>query len=302
MTSVPLGQSTGAVPAPGESAATSGPAAGAAPAGLGLRRRGATLAGTVVPPLVVFVVFLGIWILVSQVILDPDRRFLLPAPWSVVDVGFLDGANRAELLAGLWLTAKAALIGFGLSVAIGMALAIAMSQAKWVERSLFPYAVVLQTVPILALVPLIGFVIGFNFPSRVLVCILIALFPVVTNTLFGLLSAEQGQHDLFTLHRAGRVTRLLKLQLPAAMPAIFAGFRIAAGASVIGAVVGDFFFKQGDPGIGVLIDLYSSELESERLYAAVILSSLLGIAVFVFVGVVERRVVGRWHTSTRHGG
>ena len=184
---------------------------------------------------------------------------------------------------------------------LAVLVAIAMSQASWVERSVFPYAVVLQTLPILALVPLIGFAIGYNFPSRVLVVVLIALFPVITNTLFGLLSVDQSHHDLFTLHNANRFTRLVKLQLPAALPAIFTGFRIAAGQAVIGAVVGDFFFKQGEPGIGVLIDLYASQLESERLYASVIVASLLGIVVFALVGVINQRVVGRWHASTRAG-
>ena len=254
------------------------------------------------PPLLVLLLVLGLWVLASEVLLADDKRFLLPAPWDVVKVGFLDSANLTEILKGLWLTAKAAFIGLALSIVLGMALAIAMSQAAWVERALFPYAVVLQTIPILALVPLVGFTLGYDFSSRVLVCVLIALFPIVTNTLFGLLSVDQGQHDLFTLHRASRLTRLRKLQLPAAMPAVFTGFRVAAGASVIGAVVGDFFFKQGDPGIGVLIDLYSSQLESERLYAAVIASSLLGIAVFVLVGFLNQRIVGRWHASTRGGG
>jgi len=255
----------------------------------------------VVPPLLVFVFVIAIWTLVSQVVLDPDKQFLLPPPWEVVKVGFLDFDNLSEIMAGLWLTAKAALLGLLLSIVVGMALGIAMSQAKWIERSVFPYAVVLQTIPILALVPLIGFTLGFDFSSRVLVCVLIALFPVITNTLFGLLSVERGQHDLFTLHRANRWTRLVKLQLPAAMPAIFTGFRIAAGAAVVGAVVGDFFFKQGEPGIGQLIDLYSSQLESERLYAAVIASSLLGVVVFVLVGFINQRVVGRWHESAGAG-
>jgi NitT/TauT family transport system permease protein len=260
------------------------------------------MAAVVIPPLLVFFVVLGAWVLVSEVVLAPSKRFLLPAPWQVVDVAFLDGQNRAELLNALWLTARAALLGLGLSIVIGIGTAIAMSQAKWIERSLFPYAVVLQTIPVLALVPLVGFVLGFDFTSRVLVVILLSLFPIITNTLFGLLSADQAQHDLFTLHRAGRLRRLRRLQLPAAMPAIFTGLRIAAGASVIGAVVGDFFFKQGEAGIGQLIDLYSSQLESERLYAAVILSSLLGIAVFLVVGWLQARIVGRWHASTRHGG
>jgi NitT/TauT family transport system permease protein len=292
---------TPAVPTPSApDVAPTAPVAGAS-SRLGLRTRGASLASMVLPPLLVFLVVLGVWALVSEVVLDDDKRFLLPPPWSVVNVAFFDSYNRVELFNGLWLTTKAAMIGLALSIVIGMGTAIAMSQAKWIERSIYPYAVVLQTIPVLALVPLVGFVFGFDFSSRVLVVVLISLFPIITNTLFGLLSADQGQHDLLSLHRAGRWTRLLKLQLPAAMPAIFTGLRIAAGASVIGAVVGDFFFKQGDPGIGVLIDLYSSQLESERLYAAVILSSLLGIVVFLAVGWLEQRVVGRWHSSTRHG-
>jgi NitT/TauT family transport system permease protein len=266
-----------------------------------MRARSRSMASTILPPLVVFLAVLGLWFLASYVLISPSKRFLLPPPQDVIRVGFLDAHNAAEIFAGLWLTTKAALIGFFFSIVIGMSLAIAMSQASWVERSIFPYAVVLQTLPILALVPLIGFTIGYDFPSRVIVVVLIALFPVITNTLFGLVSVDQSHHDLFTLHKVNRLTRLWKLQLPAAMPAIFTGFRIAAGSSVIGAVVGDFFFKQGSPGIGVLIDLYSSQLESERLYAAVIAASLLGIAVFIVVGVVNKLVVGRWHTPTRAG-
>jgi NitT/TauT family transport system permease protein len=266
-----------------------------------MRARSRSMASTILPPLLVFLAVLGLWFLASYVLISPSKRFLLPPPQDVIRVGFLDAHNAAEIFAGLWLTTKAALIGFFFSIVIGMSLAIAMSQASWVERSIFPYAVVLQTLPILALVPLIGFTIGYDFPSRVIVVVLIALFPVITNTLFGLVSVDQSHHDLFTLHKVNRLTRLWKLQLPAAMPAIFTGFRIAAGSSVIGAVVGDFFFKQGSPGIGVLIDLYSSQLESERLYAAVIAASLLGIAVFIVVGVVNKLVVGRWHTPTRAG-
>lgn len=268
---------------------------------LDLRGRSRSLAATVIPPAIVFALVLGVWLFASEVLISPSKRFLLPPPQDVWSVGFADSHNRAEILSGLWLTTKAALIGLVLSIIVGMLLAIAMSQAAWVERSLFPYAVVLQTIPILAIVPLVGFTIGYDFSSRVLVVVLIALFPVITNTLFGLLSVDQGHHDLFSLHHVNRWTRLVKLQLPAALPAIFVGFRIAAGASVIGAVVGDFFFKQGEPGIGVLIDLYSSQLESERLYASVIVASLLGIVVFVLIGVANRLVVGRWHTATRAG-
>ena len=251
------------------------------------------------PPLVTFAVVIGLWSGVSYGLLKPSRRFLLPPPQDVVRVGFLDWHNLHEILAALGLTARVAAVGLAIAIALGVTLAVAMSQASWVERSIYPYAVVLQTIPILAITPLLGFAFGFNFASRVLVCVLVALFPIVTNTLFGLQGTDPSQADLFALHQASRVTRLWKLQFPAALPAMFAGFRIAAGLSVVGAVVGDYFFKQGQPGLGILIDVYRSRLQSEQLYATVIVSSLLGVSAFVLVGVVRQRVVGRWSDPSR---
>jgi NitT/TauT family transport system permease protein len=255
--------------------------------------------GPWLPPLAVLVVMLGLWYAVSYLLLSPDRRFLAPPPHQVVHIGFLVRDNAVEIGNALLLSTKVALLGLALAVLIGMGTAILMHQARWIERSLYPYAVVLQTIPILALVPLLGFWFGFGLFSRVLVCVLIALFPIIANTLFGLQSVEPSQHDLFTLHSAGRLTRLWKLELPAALPAIFTGLRIAAGASVIGAIVGDFFFQQGEPGIGILIDLYRARLQSEQLFAAVFASSMLGVVVFWIFGLLSRRVVGRWHESGR---
>jgi NitT/TauT family transport system permease protein len=249
------------------------------------------------PPFAVFVGMLGVWYGVSYLLLSPQRRFLVPPPHDVIQVSFLDRYNFQELLDALWLSTRVALIGLAAAIVIGMSLAIAMSQARWIERSLYPYAVILEAVPILALVPVFGLWFGFGFFSRVLVCIIIALFPIIANTLFGLQSVDQAHHDLFTLHGAKRFIRLWKLQLPAALPSIFTGLRISAGLAVIGAIVGDFFFKQGEPGIGILIDLYRARLQSEQMVAAIILSSLLGIVVFWFFGFVARRVVGGWHES-----
>jgi NitT/TauT family transport system permease protein len=172
-----------------------------------------------------------------------------------------------------------------------------MSQTRWLERSLYPYAVVLQTIPILALVPLIGYWFGFGLGSRVLVCVLIALFPIVANTLFGLRSVPRGLRDLFALHHAGRLSRLLRLELPAALPALLTGLRISAGLSVTGAIVGDFFFRQGEPGLGILIDLYRARLASEQLFAAIILGSLLGLGAFWFFGLLSRLLTGAWHEA-----
>ena len=193
---------------------------------------------------------------------------------------------------------QVAFLGLFIAIVLGMSLAVLMSRARWIERSLFPYAVALQAVPILAFVPLIGSFFGFNFTARVIVCIVISLFPIIANTLFGLLSAEPGQHDLFTLHGAGRLRRLLKLQLPAALPSIFTGFRISAGLSVIGAVVGDFFFRQGEAGIGRLIDVYRARNDNPQMFGAVLLAAALGIGVFALFGLLGRLAVGRWHEVT----
>jgi NitT/TauT family transport system permease protein len=253
----------------------------------------------IVPPLVVFVLVMGVWALFSYALLSDQQRFLLPPPQKVVQVGFFDTANLTEILHGLWSTTQVAVAGLLIAIALGVTLAVAMSQAAWVEQSVYPYAVALQTIPIIALVPLIGFWFDFNFRSRVIACVLISLFPIITNTLFGLKSADRGLHELFTLHQASRWTRLVKLQLPAATPAMFTGFRIAAGLSVIGAIVGDFFFRQGQPGIGRLIDIYRQQLASERLFTAIFFSSLLGLIVFWAFGALSNRALRSWHDSAR---
>jgi NitT/TauT family transport system permease protein len=251
------------------------------------------------PPTAVLALAIAVWYAVSYLVLTPQRRFLLPPPHEVVRVGFLDRHNLADLLRALGLSAQVAMLGLALALVMGVGLAVVMSQARWLERSLYPYAVVLQTVPIVALVPMFGFWFGFGFFSRVLVCVLIAIFPIIANTLFGLRSVADSHHDLFDLHHASRLTRLVKLQLPAATPSIFTGLRIAAGLSVIGAIVSDFFFKQGQPGIGILIDIYRTQLQSQRMFAAVILASLFGLTVFWTFGFLARAVAGRWHESAR---
>jgi NitT/TauT family transport system permease protein len=253
----------------------------------------------ILAPLAVFVLVICVWLFISYVLLEPRRRFLMPPPQDVVRIGFFDARNFSEILAALWSTSQVAVAGLLVSIAIGTIIPVAMIQARWIEWSLYPWAVVLQTIPILAIVPLIGFWFQFGFSSRVLVCVLISLFPIVTNTLFGLKSTDQAQHDLFTLQHANRVQRLLKLQLPGALPAILSGWRIAAGLSVVGAIVGDFFFRQGDPGIGRLIDDYRARLQSEQLFAAVGVSSLLGLLVFWGFGLLGRLLVGSWHESHR---
>jgi NitT/TauT family transport system permease protein len=254
------------------------------------------------PPAAALAIVVAGWYLVTYAVLDDRRRFLLPAPDRVVAVGFGDPTNLARILEALGTTAVVALAGLAIATVLGIGIAVAMSQAPWAERSIFPWAVVLQTIPILAVVPLIGFWFGFGTPSRLIVCVLIALFPILTNTLFGLKSVDRGHRDLFTLHGATRRQRLVKLQLPGAMPAIFTGLRISAGLSVIGAIVADFFFRQGEPGIGRLIDQYTQRLQSEQLFAAILLSSLFGLTVFWLFGVLGRVAVGPWFETVHDQG
>ena len=258
----------------------------------------------IVPPVALFGIVIGLWYLISYGFMNENRRKVaLPPPHVVWKDGFwIWDAKRGirPILEAMLITGRVALIGLIISIVLGVAIAIVMNLSLGLERAIFPYAVVVQTLPILALVPIITIWFGFGLTSRLLATVLIAIFPVITNTLFGLKSADRQHHNLFTLNKASRMTRLWKMELPGALPAIFTGLRIAAGGAVIGAIVGDFFFRRGDIGIGRLIDNYSKDLRTPELFVAAITSSLFGIGVFLFFGWLANRVLRSWHDSVRH--
>ncbi|WP_236950441.1 ABC transporter permease [Mycobacterium sp. MS1601] len=241
------------------------------------------------------VVALGIWYSVSYLVLTPQRRFLLPPPHQILTRSLLNTEQLRIMLDALWVTARSAALGLLIAAVVGVLVGALMNQGRWIERFMFPYAVAFHVVPILAIVPLIGLWFGFGATSRVVVCAMIALFPIISNTHFGLSSVDRGLHELFDLGRASRLQRLLRLELPSAMPAILAGLQIAAGQAVVGAIIGDMFFARGEPGIGTLIDVYRSQLRSTDLIAAILVASAFGIAVFNLSRFVARRAVGRWH-------
>jgi len=258
---------------------------------------------TYLGPFVVFLLFIGFWEYMHR---DGMRRFLdknpslLPSPVTVIDQAFLDSVVRKQLLEGLWWTTYAAFIGLAISVVIGMTLAVFMAQAVWAERSIYPYLVALQATPVLAIVPIIYSVFGGGMASRIYVVVMISIFPIVTNTLFGLTSVDASQHDLFTLRKATRRTRLYKLQFPSAMPAIFTGYRISAGLAVIGAIVGEQFFRQGQkPGIGIVMEQFRQKLRYPQMYGGLLVASALGIVVFFIFSWIGKLVVGHWHETTR---
>ncbi len=261
------------------------------------RRGFASRLGVVGPPLAVLVVLLGGWYAVSIALAASGKGFLMPMPHEMFTMGFFDPQVGSDIWIALFRTTGVALTGLAVAMILGIGWAIAMSLARWVERSTYAYAVMLQCIPILALVPLVGFWFGYEFTARVIVCVLIALFPMVSNTLFGLQSVDKSQRELFRLQKANKWTVLTKLTLPAALPSIFVGMRTSAGLSVIGAIVGDYFFRRGEPGIGSLIANYQSRLQSAELFAAILAACLLGVAIFAFFGWLSKVAVGRWYES-----
>ncbi len=246
------------------------------------------------------VAVVGLWYAISEFALSDGQGFLLPPPHEVVESGFLDSQHLDELMEGLRATTIVTLVGLSISIILGMSIAIVMYQFRWVESTVFPYAIIVQATPIIAIVPLIGVWMGFSFNARVLVVVIISIFPIITNTLFGLKSVDRNHLDLFALHGVGGITRIRKLLLPAAAPSIFTGFRIAAGLAVVGAIVGEFFFKGGqEKGLGRLISRYQLRLQTEQLMAAIILSSMLGVLLFLGVGVIGDRLTREWYTGGR---
>jgi NitT/TauT family transport system permease protein len=258
----------------------------------------ATAVAQSVPIVLAVLGVLALWYLLSYVVLPPSQRFLLPPPHQAFGVALSNPNIAVPMFEALGRSILVAIVGLAIASVIGIVWATLMAQWSWAEKILYPYAVILQTIPILALVPLIGIWMGYSFAARVAVCVLIAVFPMISNTFFGLQSATQAAHDLMTLNRATRLQRLRKLEFPAAVPAIFTGLRTAAGLAVIGAIVGDFFFQQGAPGIGSLLRVYTQRLSMEPLLTAVTLTALFGVVFFTAFAALDRAVVGRWYGRT----
>lgn len=266
-----------------------------------VKQRFISLTKQLLGPGIVLLVFIGLWYAVAYGL---DNNFspasntpmIIPPPHRLFES--FHGIVRSKILTAFWISTKTSLVGLSISVVVGLLLGIMMAQAKWLERAFWPYLIALQVTPIIAIVPLMIKLVGSNFAARVLVTVIISLFPIISNTLFGLQSVPSNLHDLFTLHHVSRFVRLCKLQLPAASPAIFGGLRISAGLAVIGAIVGDFFFAKGDPGLGKLITQYFLNSQASAMFVTALGATLLGLVLFVAFGALNKRVLGRWHDSS----
>lgn len=251
----------------------------------------------IVPVIVAFLVFIGIWEFVSTELMSPQRRFLLPPPGQVLTKGFLNSTTMHQIGDGLWLTTRLALFGLAMATVLGIAVGTFMFRFGWAERATYPYLVALQAVPVLAIAPLMTVLFGYSFWSKSIIVVMIAFFPIPTTLLLGMKSVDSGLVDLFNLNGASWWTQYRKLRFPNALPYLFTGLRISAGLCVIGAIVGELFFQQGSPGLGQLIYAYETNLQYPQLYAAIIVSSLLGITIFAFFTLIGNRAVRSWHES-----
>jgi NitT/TauT family transport system permease protein len=270
-------------------------AAPARPPGPGPAARLATLASEGWPVLLVAALAIALWYLLTETVYK-GKGYLVPSPQ---EVAAAVGENAGVLVVAALTTLKEATFGYLLAIVGGISLAAVLSQSKILERSIYPYAVLLQTVPVVAVAPLIVLWFGYNDMSVVIISLIMSLFPIVNNTLLGLRSTSRNLTELFALHNRSRFTLFWKLQLPGALPHIIAGLRISAGLSVIGAIVGEFIIGSGNAqgGLGVQIVFAQGRMYTSLLFAEVIAATLLGFFFFMIVSAVGNQLLKNWHES-----
>lgn len=247
-------------------------------------------AATLAPPAAALVLLLAVAEAAVRALEVP--AYLVPPPSAVFATMV---AERASLLGAMKTTAVAALAGLGLSMVLGALAGAVLASSKLVERAFYPYAVFLQTVPIVAIAPLLVLWFGPGTRAAAVSAFVVSVFPVIAGTLAGFRSVEPSLRDLFRLYRAGRLATLLKLELPSALPSMVTGFRVAAGLAVIGAIVGEFVagFSEGSAGLGITVLSAYRQLRTDLMFGAVLAASLLGLALFALVQGLGRVLMRR---------
>lgn len=245
-------------------------------------------------PLVFGVVFLALW--TGVVRLRGIPVYLLPDPPTIARALVADWSLLGP---SLWLTLSISLAALTAAVLSGLLLAVLFTQSKWLELSLFPYAIVLQVTPVVSIAPLI-ILWADNVTVSLLVCAwLVAFFPILSNTTLGLNSADRHWVDLFRLYRASRWQTLVNLRLPAAMPYFLGGLRISGGLSLIGAVVAEFVAGTGGTASGLAYRILEAgyQVKMPRMFAALALVSLCGLAIFGGLSAISHFALRHWHES-----
>jgi NitT/TauT family transport system permease protein len=223
-------------------------------------------------------------------------HYILPAPSLVMSTLW---ANLGSLAHSWLFTLKITFGALLLSAAGGALLAALFATSRWVELALFPFAIVLQVTPIVAIAPLILIYVDSTTAALLLCAWIVAFFPVLSNTVVGLRSADPNLRDLFTMYRATRWQRLRLLLVPSALPYFIAGLKIAGGLSLIGAVVAEFTAGAAGRETGLASRILEASFRTEvpKMFAALLLVSLTGIAIFLLFNLLAQRLLGRWHES-----
>ncbi|HTC18479.1 MAG TPA: ABC transporter permease [Stellaceae bacterium] len=245
-------------------------------------------------PVIVGLLFVALWDAVVRHYDIPP--YILPGPGLVAETLWRDGPS---LLGSLLVTLRITLVALAAAIIVGGLLAILFAQSRVLELSLFPYAVILQVTPIVAIAPLIIIWVNDVFLSLLVCAWLVAFFPIVANTTLGLNSADRNLVDLFRLYGASRWQSLRYLRLPSALPYFLAGVRISGGLALIGAVVAEFVAGTGGTETGLASRILEAgyRLEIARLFAALLLLSLTGIAIFALLSWISRLLLAHWHES-----
>ena len=243
------------------------------------------------PPLIAAVILLIAWDVAIRVF--DIKKFIAPSPFEMVESMVND---RGILLNACWLTGRAAVAGLGLSIVIGTATGVLFAKSAILRRGLYPYAIFLQTVPVVAFAPLLVLWIGYGVASVIAVTFVLSLFPIVTNVTTGMLAVPKTYHELFTLNTASGLHRFWKLQFPSTIPHLITGIKISAGLATIGAIVGEYFVGHGADGLGLgfMIRQAVDMNRTERLFAVVLLSTLLGVTLFGLTSFMADTVLRRW--------
>ncbi|MEG0002025.1 MAG: ABC transporter permease [Comamonas sp.] len=245
-------------------------------------------------PLLVGLVLIALWQgLVTGLELPP---YLVPSPLLMLETLVTDWA---ALGASLWVTVKITVLAFLAATVAGVLISFLFVQSKLIEMALFPYAVLLQVTPIVAVAPLIIIWVKDPTASMVICAALVALFPIISNTTLGLRSVEPDLQSYFQLNRATRLQTLVRLRIPSALPYFFGGLRISSGLALIGAVVAEFVAGTGGSGAGLAYQILQAgfQLNIPRMFAALLLISLTGVGMFVLMAWLSRLALGSWHAS-----
>jgi NitT/TauT family transport system permease protein len=251
-------------------------------------RRGAV--GSIVelwPVVVAFAAFVVVWKIAAVI---AGLAFILPPP-EVVAARLLTAWADGTMEPHAWTTLVEVLLGFAAGASVGLAVGYVIARSRLIERLVSPYLVAAQAVPILALAPLLALWFGPGLLAKVFICGLIVFFPVAIATMVGIRSVDRGLLELAASLRATRRQVLTTIEIPAALPAILGGLRVGVTLAVVGAIVGEW--AGADQGLGVLINLARGSLfDYPLMFATLVTIALLGIACYVVVVLVERRLVG----------